>query len=49
MKEEFENNLSDDSFFTEGEKATQKIIFGVGAINRAGEAAKELGLSLIHI
>lgn len=49
MKEEFENNLSDDSFFTEGEKATQKIIFGVGAINRAGEAAKELGSNVLLV
>ena len=49
MKEEFENNLSDDSFFTEGKKATQKIIFGVGAINRAGETAKELGSNVLLV
>jgi alcohol dehydrogenase len=49
MKEANVNNFREDSFFTEDEKATQQIIFGIGAINRAGEASKKLGSNVLLV
>ena len=43
------DDVKGDSFFIDGEKATQKIIYGNGVIKRAGEVAKECGSNLLLV
>lgn len=43
------DDVKGDSFFIDGEKALQKIIFGNGVIKRAGEVAKEWGSNLLLV
>ena len=43
------DDVKGDSFFIDGEKASQKIIYGNGVINRAGEVAKECGSNLLLV
>ena len=49
MEKKVTLNPDGDTFFSDDDMPGQKIIYGVGARNRVGEVAKELGRNILLV
>lgn len=49
MKNQFASDEGEDSFFANGEKGNQKVIFGAGTVNQVGILAGELGKNVLLV
>jgi alcohol dehydrogenase len=49
MKNQFASDEGEDSFFANGEKGNQKVVFGAGTVNQVGILAGELGQNVLLV
>ena len=49
MNNQFASDEGEDSFFANGEKGNQKVLFGAGTVNQVGILAGELGKNVLLV